>query len=227
MCGRFTQLCSWQEVHRFLNLTGPALELRPRYNVAPGQDAAAVRADHGERRLSILRWGLIPAWSRTPNIAYRLINARAETAATKPAFRAAYRSRRCLIPADGFYEWARHGATRQPYLIGRKDGSTMAFAGLWEQWRVREGIKLPRSLAELAPGETLETCTILTTAANETVAPVHERMPVILPAESFDAWLGGGAVELGPCPAHEIVGRAVGTWVNKASNEGPEAMEKP
>ena len=173
------------------------------------------------------RWELIPAWSRTPNIAYRLISARAETAATKPAFRAAYRSWRCLIPADGFYEWARHGATRQPYLIGRKDGSTMAFAGLWEQWRVREGIKLPRSLAELAPGETLETRTILTTAANETVAPVHERMPVILPAESFDAWLGGGAVELGPCPAREIVVRAVGTWVNKASNEGPEAMEKP
>lgn len=216
---------SWPDVHRFLNLTGPALDLRPRYNVAPGQDVAAVRADNGERRLSMLRWGLIPAWSRTPNIAYRLINARAETAATKPAFRAAYRYRRCLIPADGFYEWARHGATRQPYLIGRKDGSTMAFAGLWEQWRVREGIKLPRSLAELAPGETLETCTILTTAANETVAPVHERMPVILPPESFDAWLGGGAVELGPCPAREIVVRAVGTWVNNPSNDDPRCVE--
>ncbi len=216
---------SWPDVHRFLNLTGPALELRPRYNVAPGQDVAAVRADNGARRLSMLRWGLIPAWSRTPNIAYRLINARAETAATKPAFRAAYRYRRCLIPADGFYEWARHGATRQPYLIGRKDGSTMAFAGLWEQWRVREGIKLPRSLAELAPGETLETCTILTTAANETVAPVHERMPVILPPESFDAWLRGGAVELSPCPAHEIVVQAVGTWVNNPSNDDSRCIE--
>ena len=216
---------SWPDVHRFLNLTGPALELRPRYNVAPGQDVAAVRADNGERRLSMLRWGLIPAWSRTPNIAYRLINARAETAATKPAFRAAYRYRRCLIPADGFYEWARHGATRQPYLIGRKDGSTLAFAGLWEQWRVREGTKLPRSLAELAPGETLETCTILTTAANETVAPVHERMPVILPPESFDAWLGRGAVELGPCPANGIVVRAVGTWVNNPANDDPRCVE--
>ena len=101
----------------------------------------------------------------------------------------------------------------------------MAFVGLWERWRVREGIKPPRSLAELAPGETLETCTILTTAANETVASVHERMPVILPPESFDAWLGGGAVELGTCPAHEMVVQAAGDWVNKPSNDDPRCVE--
>ena len=150
MCGRFTQRFSWREVHRFMNLTGPALNLRPRYNVAPGQDVAAVRAQDGERRLSMLRWGLIPVWSRQPNIAYRLINARAET---------------------------------------------------------------------------VETCTILTTAANETVAPIHERMPAVLPPESFDAWLGGQAVALGPCPAHEMTVRAVGTWVNKPAHDDPRCIE--
>ena len=130
MCGRFTQGFSWQEVHRFLKLTGPALNLRPRYNVAPGQDVAAVRAQDGERRLPMLRWGLIPSLSRKPDIEYRVINARAETVAVKLGFRAAHR---CLIPADGFYEWARKGAARQPYLIGHGDGGTMAFAGLWER----------------------------------------------------------------------------------------------
>lgn len=225
MCGRFTQRFSWREVHRFLNVTGPALNLRPRYNVAPGQDVAAVRAQDGERRLSMLRWGLIPAWSRTPDIAYRLINARAETVASKPAFRAAYRARRCLIPADGFYEWARQGTVRQPYLIGPEDGGTMAFAGLWERWRVPDGIALPRSLAALSPGEAVETCTILTTEANAAVAPVHARMPAILPPESFDAWLEGRTVALGPCPAQGIVVQAVSTWVNKPANDDPRCIE--
>ena len=101
----------------------------------------------------------------------------------------------------------------------------MAFAGLWERWRVPDAIALPRSLAELAPGETVETCTILTTAANETVAPIHERMPAVLPPESFDAWLGGQAVALGPCPAHEMTVRAVGTWVNKPAHDDPRCIE--
>lgn len=208
-----------------MNLTGPALNLRPRYNVAPGQNVAAVRAGEGDRRLSMLRWGLIPVWSKKPNIGYSLINARSETVASKPAFRAAYRARRCLIPADGFYEWVRQGKTRQPYLVGRNDGGMMAFAGLWERWFVPEGAVLPRSLSESEPGDAVETCTILTTAANETLAPIHHRMPVILPPESFDPWLEGQAVPLDPYPADEMALQAVTTRVNKATNDDPRCLE--
>ena len=208
-----------------MNLTGPALNLRPRYNVAPGQNIAAVRSEEGDRRLSMLRWGLIPVWSKKPNIGYSLINARSETVASKPAFRAAYRARRCLIPADGFYEWVRRGSVKQPYLIGRKDGGMMAFAGLWERWFIPRDVSLPPSLAEMEPGDALETCTILTTTANETLAQVHHRMPVILPSESFDPWLDGQAVALDPWPAEEITFQAVTTRVNKASNDDPGCVE--
>ena len=192
MCGRFTQRLSWRELHELLGLIGPAQNLRPRYNVAPGQSIAAVRVSDGGRRLSMLRWGLIPAWAKEPNIGYKMINARSETAHEKPSFRAAWKARRCLIPADGFYEWARaaKGKTKQPWLFGMKDGGGFAFAGLWESWTVRAGLPLTGSLAELAPGDTLETCTILTAEANATVAPVHHRMPVILPADAYDPWLG-------------------------------------
>ena len=136
MCGRFTQRCTWPEVQACLDLIGPPVNLGPHYNVAPGQYVAAVRLDEDGRRLSMLRWGLIPGWARDANIGYKLINARAETVGTKPAFRDAYRNRRCLIPADGFYEWMRQGAARQPWLIGLKGGAQFAFAGLWERWTV-------------------------------------------------------------------------------------------
>ena len=225
MCGRFTQRFSWREVHDFLNLTGPALNLRPRYNVAPGQDVAAVRSGTDGRRLSMLRWGLIPAWSRKPNIGYALINARAETVASKPSFRAAYRSRRCLIPADGFYEWARQGSMKQPYLIGLKDGGPMAFAGLWEHWTVPAGIDLPRSLADSEPGDAVETCTILTTAANEVLAPIHHRMPVIVPSALFDPWLAGESVVLDPHPGEAMTLHPVSLRVNKPSNDDPRCVE--
>ena len=151
MCRRFTQRLSWRELHELLGLIGPAQNVRPRYNVAPGQTIAAVRSGKDGRRLSMLRWGLIPAWAKEPNIGYKLINARAETAHEKPSFRAAFRARRCLIPADGFYEWARagKGKAKQPWLFGMKGGGGFAFAGLWESWTVREGLALTRSLAEL------------------------------------------------------------------------------
>ena len=208
-----------------MNLTGPALNLRSRYNVAPGQDVAAVRAAEGGRGLSMLRWGLIPSWSREPNIGYRMINARAETAAGKPAFRAAYRARRCLIPADGFYEWERRGKVRQPWYFGLDGGGPMAFAGLWESWTVPDGIELPRPLADRAPGEAVESCTILTTSANGTLAPVHHRMPVILPPDAFDPWLAGQPVALEPYPAEAMTSQPVSTWVNKASNDDPQCLE--
>ena len=130
MCGRFTQRLSWRELHELLGLIGTPQNLRPRYNVAPAQSIAAVRPAQGGRRLSMLRWGLIPAWAKEPNIGYKMINARSETAHQKPSFRDAFKARRCLIPADGFYEWKREGKAKQPYLIGMKDGAGCVFAGL-------------------------------------------------------------------------------------------------
>ena len=219
MCGRFTQRCTWPEVQAFLDLIGPPVNLGPRYNVAPGQDVAAVRSDGDGRRLSMLRWGLIPGWARDANIGYKLINARAETVGTKPAFRDAYRNRRCLIPADGFYEWTRQGAARQPWLIGLKGGALFALAGLWERWTVPEESVLK------GPGEAIETCAILTTAANEAVARVHDRMPVILPPEAFEPWLAGESVALGPCPPEGMTVHPVSTLVNKPSNDDPRCVE--
>ena len=130
MCGRFTQRMTWRELHERMDLIGTPLNLRPRYNVAPSQDVVVVRADDEGRGLAMLRWGLIPSWAKDSTIGHRLINARSETAAEKPSFRSAYRHRRCLMPADGFYEWKREGKTRQPWLFALVDGAPFAFAGL-------------------------------------------------------------------------------------------------
>ena len=225
MCGRFTQRYSWREVHAFLNLRGPPRNLRPRYNVAPSQEVAAVRADEEGRRLSMLRWGLIPGWAKDTHIGYKLINARAETASAKPSFRAAFRARRCLIPADGFYEWTGRGSTRQPWLIGLENDTLFAFAGLWERWKVPEGRVLTGSLAAYAPGDVVETCVILTTAANEALASLHHRMPVILSPDEFGPWLAGDMVPLDPFPAPSMTVRPVSTRVNSPSNDDPGCVE--
>ena len=225
MCGRFTQRFSWQQVHDYMNLIGEPVELRPRYNVAPGQDVAAVRAGEDGRRLSMLRWGLLPAWAKDPNMGYRMINARSETVAGKPAFRAAHRARRCLIPADGFFEWVRQGSVRQPYLVGLRNGRLMVFAGLWERWRVPENTALPRSLRNAAPGDVIETCAVLTTQANEAMQPIHHRMPVILPEKSFAPWLEGEDLPPDPYPADAISVRPVSRWVNNAAHDDPRCIE--
>ena len=225
MCGRFTQRLSWAELHELMDLIGPPRNLRPRYNVAPSQDVAVVRVADGGRNLSMLRWGLIPAWEKDPAIGYRLINARSETVAEKPSFRSAYRRRRCLIPADGFYEWQRLGKIRQPWLFGLRDGAPFALAGLWERWTVPEGAELTGSLAELGPGDPVETCTILTTAANETVAPVHGRMPVILPRDACDPWLAGEDVSLAPYAPDAMTAHPVSTLVNRPANDEPRCVE--
>lgn len=224
MCGRFTQRFSWAEVRGFLDLAGPAVELTPRYNVTPGQAVAAARARDGENRLSALRWGLIPSWSRLP-ATRRPINARAETVAEKPMFRDAFRARRCLIPADGFYEWARRGGVNQPYLIARADGGLMAFAGLWERWRVPEVGALPKFLAGAAPGDAVETCAILTMIASAAVALVHDRMPVVVPPALFGAWLEGHDIPLDPASDIELTLRPVGTWVNSPAHDDPRCVE--
>ena len=225
MCGRFTQRLSWAELHELMDLIGPPRNLRPRYNVAPSQDVAVVRAVDGGRSVSMLRWGLIPAWAKDPAIGYRLINARSETVAEKPSFRSAYRRRRCLIPADGFYEWQRLGKIRQPWLFGLRDGAPFALAGLWERWTVPEGAELTGSLAELGAGDPVETCTILTTAANETVAPVHGRMPVILPRDACDPWLAGEDVSLAPYAPDAMTAHPVSTLVNRPANDEPRCVE--
>ena len=233
MCGRFTQRLSWRELYELLDLVGAPMNLRPRYNVAPGQDVAVVRAADpgsrsgagGGRTPAMLRWGLISAWAKDPAIAWKLINARSETAAQEPSFRAAYRHRRCLIPADGFYEWRREGKTRQPWLFGLRDGAPFAFAGLWERWTVPAGAALTGSLTERSPGDAIDTCTILTAAANGTVTPVHGRMPVILPRDAYGHWLAGQDVPLAPCPADDMTAHPVSTLVSRPANDDPRCVE--
>ncbi len=224
MCGRFTQRFSWREVHAFLSLIGPAANLRPRYNLAPSQSAAVVRSDAAGLQLSMLRWGLIPAWARDHRIGNKLINARAETAAVKPSFRAAFSQRRCLVPTDGFYEWRREDSGRQPWFIARPDGGPMAFAGLWEHWRVPRDAELRDSRAEHQPGDVVETFTILTTEANETLRALHHRMPVILSPERFEPWLRGEEVQLEPAPENLVVAHRVGRRVNNPRDDDPQCI---
>ena len=198
MCGRFTQRFSWREIHALLSLDGPAANLRPRYNLAPSQSAAVVRTNGSERRLSMLRWGLIPGWAKDPSIGNKLINARSETARTEPSFRSGFARRRCLVPADGFYEWTREGTVRQPWFIAPRDGGIVTLPGLWEHWRVPEGLTLRGSLSERRAGDVVETFTILTTEANRAMRGLHHRMPVILAPEAAATWLAGDDVPLGP-----------------------------
>jgi putative SOS response-associated peptidase YedK len=194
-------------------------ELKPRYNISPTQLVPVVRAGQIGRELTMLRWGLIPSWAKDPKIGYSLINARSETAAEKPAFRSAFKRRRCLIPTDGFYEWKKFGKQKMPQHIRRRDGSPFAFAGLWEIWRS-------------PAGEPLETCTILTTSANEVVAPFHDRMPVILPPEHFDAWLKPGDADapgllplMTPYPVAEMVAVPANPICNSPKYDGPDCLQ--
>ena len=221
-----TQRYAWRDVVAFsrLGAAAPALNLRPRYNLAPSQSAAVVRVEAGERRLALLRWGLIPAWAPDPRIGHRLINARAETVAQKPAFRAAFRRRRALVPVDGFYEWVRREDAREPWIVFPRDRGLMAFAGLWERWRVPDGARLTGSLAERRPGDAVETFTVLTTEANAPMRPLHHRMPVILPREAFGPWLAGGEVALGPAPDDLLAMHAVDPRVNSPRHDDPECI---
>ena len=181
MCGRFTQHLSWREIVELYNITRdvPAQNVRARFNFAPTQDGIACRLDKsGEREAVKLRWGLIPFWAKDEKIGYRTINARVETVAEKPAFRTAFKARRCLIAANGWFEWQKIGKAKQPYLITRPEGP-FSFAGLWEQWDKE--------------GEPVETFTIITTKAAEEIEDLHDRMPVVLPQERYAGWLDAEA----------------------------------
>ena len=220
MCGRFALYSDpFALAKRFQAEALPAL--RPRYNVAPTQNIPIVRAEEGKRRFALARWGLIPHWAKDTKIGYHTINARAETVAEKPAFRNAFKRRRCLIPADGFYEWqAIPGSkVKQPWFIVLRDREPMAFAGLWEQWRSPEG-------------EELESCSIIVTDANELMQPIHERMPVILAPGDWNAWLetdnkdaGGLQNLLKPYSAEDMAAWPVSMKVNSPRNDVEECVE--
>ena len=220
MCGRYT-ITTPLEGLRAVFLFEEVPNLAPRYNVAPSQDVPIVRLDpDGKRVLTMVRWGLIPFWAKDKDISYRMINARAETVAEKPSFREAFKRRRCLVVADGFYEWQkREQGPKQPYYITLKSGGPMAFAGLWERWSDRES------------NETIESCTIIVTDANKLLRPIHDRMPVIIAPENFDAWLdtsGGLEIALAllqPFPPAALEAYAVSTRVNKPQNDEASLIE--
>ena len=223
MCGRFRLSRRKQIVEEYFDTAISSEEdWSPRYNIAPTQPVAVIRQNPKEpvRKLSLMRWGLIPSWAKDPFAAASMINARSETASTKPAFRDALKSRRCLIPADGFYEWARTGKAKQPYCFEVNEGELFAFAGLWDRWKD-------------AGGKSVETCSILTTTPNAVTSPVHDRMPVILDPDAYDVWLDPGmrnaaAVSelLKPFDARLMRSYPVSTRINSVINDD-EACSAP
>ena len=216
MCGRFALARSPEELTRVFDLV-EAADCAPRFNIAPTSDIAVVRrSPTGARVLHRLRWGLIPPWSQDPTRGAPLINARAETVTAKPAYRAAFQQRRCLIPADGFYEWQAQGRTKQPFYFSDPQGQVLALAGLWAAWPI-------------PAGGWLRTTCILTTAAQGQVAPVHDRMPLILPPWSWGTWLGGTAAAaqalLAPASEAALQSWPVSQRVNAVREDGAALIE--
>ncbi|MBD3882971.1 SOS response-associated peptidase [Phormidium tenue FACHB-886] len=218
MCGRFTLTQSAEAIAEHFELEESPF-LAPRYNIAPTQPVAVVRAAQNDRQFTHLHWGLIPSWSKDPTMGARLINARAETVAEKPSFRSALKYRRCLIPADGFYEWQRIKDKKQPYWFGLDDRQPFAFAGLWEHWQSPDGSEI-------------ESCTIITTAANALMQSIHDRMPVILEPQDYEQWLDP-AVQKGdrlqsllrPYSDEAMLTYPVSTTVNNPRNDSPDCIE--
>jgi putative SOS response-associated peptidase YedK len=217
MCGRYTLKTPLSVLTERFDIGESSTSVTPSYNIAPTQQVATVLSENGKRKLEMLRWGLIPSWADDPEIGSRMINARAETVAEKPSYRKAFKKSRCLILADGFYEWQKTDSGKQPFHIRMQDGSPFAFAGLWESWD---------------KGEEIRSCTIITTEANDLVAEVHNRMPVILHAEDYEMWLDPDFDErepltslLKPYSAEAMEAYPVSRRVNKPSNSEPEVIE--
>ena len=215
MCGRYSLKADLEDVQRRFEFIADELTYSPRYNIAPTQPVLAVTNDDG-RKASYMRWGLIPSWAKGASMGHRLINARAETVGERNSFRSAFVRRRCLVLADGFYEWQRMGNAKRPMRIVMKSGELFAFAGLWDSWRDPQG-------------EIVRSCTIITTEANELLRPIHDRMPVILPREMESFWLDHDVDEpvvlsdvLVPYPAESMDAYEVSALVNRVANEGPE-----
>jgi putative SOS response-associated peptidase YedK len=222
MCGRFTNRAKPEQVKREFKIENENSNLfHPRFNIAPSQMIDVVFAPESERILSQLKWGLVPSWAKDSEIGNRMINARAETITEKPSFREAFKSRRCIIPASGFYEWQKKGTgAKQPFYFYIKEKEVFGFAGLWESW------------IDKTTGEELETCTIITTEANDVLKPVHERMPVILRPESYDEWLDVKEKNtekqqkfLVPYPAKEMDSHAVSRSVNIPDVDSAELIK--
>jgi putative SOS response-associated peptidase YedK len=222
MCGRYTLATPDPAAIRDRFGIGESVEVRQRFNVAPGDDVLAVTTDReGAPRGELLRWGLVPSWAKSPDTGMKMINARLETVAERPAYRRAFERFRCLVVADGFYEWQPvTGAPKQPFHITRDDGAPFAFAGLWSIW--------------YAPDESkLRTCTILTTAANSAIAGLHDRMPVILDRGAEALWLDSSTPSdqlteiLYGLPANRTALNPVGLAVNDARYDGPECLAPP
>src|SRR5262245_8950545 len=229
MCGRFTlrtKLTVLAKQFEF-DLDSAFAKVRPRYNIAPTQDVLAVRQPEqgAKRELVALRWGLIPVWAKDTKIAYSTINARGDTVAEKPSFRAAFKKRRCLILADGYYEWLREGKTKLPHLYEIDGGKPFAMAGLWEWWGGPKDDKNP---------EPVESCTIITTDANKLASKIHDRMPVILDPDDYDCWLDPACDDrakleklIKPFGGKKMTARPVSTYVNNVKNQGEQCVEAP
>lgn len=225
MCGRYTSITPTSELARFFSVDEVvADETGPRYNVAPTDEVPAVAVAGGRTVLGTLRWGLVPPWAGDPRVGSRMINARAESIHDKPAFRRAFARRRCLMPADGFYEWeVGPGGVRRPWYFRHRDGEPLALAAVWESWVGNTGPD--------PADRRLVSCAIVTAAANDTVAPVHPRMPVVLDRATWEAWLDpeceGSSLHglLAPAPPDLLEAVPVGRQVNAVTNDGPELIE--
>ena len=216
MCGRYTLTIDLRTVAETFGVA-PTIEAAPRYNIAPTQEVVSILSN-GSAHLDLLLWGLIPSWAKDASIGSKMINARAETLAEKPSFKRLLRSKRCLIVADGFYEWKKENGGKTPMYITLKNGAPFAFAGLWDHWRSPDG-------------QELRTCTIVTTQPNEVVAPIHDRMPAILLPDARQMWLDSELHDeqallplLAPYPAAEMKARAVSRLVNDPKREGAELI---
>lgn len=222
MCGRYTNAAKKEQIRKEFQVKVDAeFSVEPRYNIAPSQMIDVVFAPESKRIITRLKWGLIPSWAKDSEIGNRMINARAETITEKPSFREAFKSRRCIIPTTGFYEWQRKGTGgKQPYFFYLKEKEVFGFAGLWESW------------IDKTTGEELETCTIITTEANDVLKPVHDRMPVILKAENYDEWLVSKEKNterlqklLVPYAADEMGSHTVGKTVNIPDIDSAELIK--
>ena len=219
MCGRYAQRTDPKRLAKEFKVA-EVLNASPRYNIAPTQEVLAVHESPDGREMTLYKWGLVPSWAKDASMGAKLINARSETVTEKPSFREAFKRRRCVIPADGFYEWQRTGGRKQPFFFRMRDERPFGFAGLWERWE-GEG------------GQVINSCAILTTEANEVLRPVHDRMPVILHPDDYELWLDGDARKLDlvkemlrPYPAEEMTGYPVGVSVNSPSSQGSKLIAR-